>query len=225
MFAGVSASSQWQTFLLYLKQAPFGEKDVIFGHDIGFYVFSLPMWQALQSFVYGALIAALILAAVMHLIMGGIDFSAKPAPGAQQGAPPRRRPRVSAGDPASPFGRGPRGPTQIPQIDLKLGGRAVAHLSAILAAIFVVVGVGQLFKGWRLLYSTAGAVYGAGYTDVHIRLPLMCVLMGFAFLIAAVLVWNVWRRHQWWPCGHRRLGASPSSSFAASCRRCTSRSS
>ena len=199
VFAGVSASSQWQTFLLYVKQAPFGEKDVIFGHDIGFYVFSLPMWQALQSFVYGALIAALIFAAAMHLIMGGIDFATKPAAGAQQDASRGGDPRFAGGDPASPFGRGPRGPTQIPQFDIKLGGRAVAHLSAILAAIFVVVGVGQLFRGWKLLYSTAGAVYGAGYTDVHIRLPLMWVLMGFAFLIAAVLVWNVWRRHQWWP--------------------------
>ena len=58
VIAGVGASAQWQTFLLYVKQAPFGEKDVIFGHDIGFYVFSLPMWQTLQSFVFGALVAS-----------------------------------------------------------------------------------------------------------------------------------------------------------------------
>jgi uncharacterized membrane protein (UPF0182 family) len=56
--AGITASSQWQTFLLYVKQAPFGQKDAVFGHDIGFYVFSLPMWQAVQSFVFGALAAS-----------------------------------------------------------------------------------------------------------------------------------------------------------------------
>src|SRR5665811_419760 len=83
--AGVGASAQWQTFLLYLKQAPFGEKDALFGHDIGFYVFSLPMWQALQSFILGALVASLIFAAVMHLVMGGIDYKATPPGGAGHG--------------------------------------------------------------------------------------------------------------------------------------------
>ncbi len=176
LFAGISASTEWQTFLLYFKQAPFGQKDAIFGHDIAFYVFSLPMWQAIQSFVFGALVAALVFAAIVHLIMGGIDYSAK-APG---GAARRRRStRGETGPSDSPFARAQRaGAPQIPQIDIKLGGRAVAHLSGILAAIFVVVGVGQLFRGWSLLYSTAGAIYGAGYTDVHIRLPLTYVTLG-----------------------------------------------
>jgi len=191
LIAASSISSSWQTFLLYLKQVPFGQNDAIFGHDVGFYVFSLPMWQAVQGFVFGALVAALVLTAVMHLIMGGIDFITKPAPGAQQG--PQR-----FTDPRNPLGAA-RTAAQIPQIDLKLGGRAVAHLSAILAAIFIVTGVGQLFRGWKLLYSTAGAVYGAGYTDVHVRLPMMYVLMAVAFALAAVLIWNVWRRRQWWP--------------------------
>ncbi len=175
--------------LLYFNQAPWGEKDPIFGHDISFYVFSVPFWQGILSFVLGALIVSLILAAIIHLIMGGIDIKQKPGKAAPD-----------AGDAGpSPFARAQQAAPQLPQIDLKLGGRAVAHLSALLAAIFVVVGVGQLFKGWNLLYSTAGAVYGAGYTDVHIRLPLTYVTMAIALLLAAVLVWNVWRRHQWWP--------------------------
>ncbi len=200
LLAGWGASAQWQTFLLYVKQAPFGEKDAIFGHDIGFYVFSLPMWQAVQSFVFGALVASLVLAAVMHLVMGGIDYKATPPGAAGRAAGQGVGGAGEAGEPGSPFARAQRvAAPQLPQIDVKLGGRAVAHLSAILAAIFVVVGVGQLFRAWRLLYSTAGTIYGAGYTDVHIRLPLTYVMLGIALLLAAVLVWNIFRRHQWWP--------------------------
>ena len=201
VIAGVGASAQWQTFLLYVKQAPFGEKDVIFGHDIGFYVFSLPMWQTLQSFVFGALVASLVFAAIMHLVMGGIDYKATPPGGAGHGGAGHGAGGAGeAGEPASPFARAQRAAApQLPQIDVKLGGRAVAHLSGILAAIFVVVGVGQLFRAWRLLYSTAGAIYGAGYTDVHIRLPLTYVTLVIALLLAAALVWNICRRHQWWP--------------------------
>ena len=192
--AGGSASAGWQTFLLYFKQSPFGAKDAVFGHDIAFYVFSLPMWQAVQTFIFGALVVALVFAAIVHLIMGGIDYKTT-APGAgKQGA------GHEDAEAPSPFARAQRAAApNIPQVDIRLGGRAVAHLSAILAAIFVVVGVGQLFRGWGLLYSTAGAIYGAGYTDVHIRLPLTRVTMVIAFAIAAVLIWNVWRRRQWWP--------------------------
>jgi len=200
LFAGISASTQWQTFLLYFKQAPFGQKDAIFGHDIAFYVFSLPMWQSIQSFVLGALVAALVFAAIVHLIMGGIDYSAKAPAGASGAGGPGAGGAGETGPSNSPFARAQRaGAPQMPQIDIKLGGRAVAHLSGILAAIFVVVGAGQLFRGWGLLYSTAGAIYGAGYTDVHIRLPLTYVALAIALLLAAVLVWNIWRRHQWWP--------------------------
>ncbi|HEX5640784.1 MAG TPA: UPF0182 family protein [Thermoleophilia bacterium] len=186
--AGVAASGSWQRVLLYFNQVAWGEKDAQFGRDISFYVFSSPFWQGVLSLVMAALIAALVLAAIVHLIMGGIELKQKPG-----------RPAADAETGPSPFARAQQAAPQIPQVDIKLGGRAVAHLSALLAAIFVVVGIGQLFKAWDLLYSTAGAIYGAAYTDVVIRLPMTRVTMVIAFILAAVLVWNIWRRHQWWP--------------------------
>jgi hypothetical protein len=183
--AAVSASGSWQEVLLYLNQSPWGAEDAQFGRDISFFVFSMPFWQSVLTFVMAALIAALVLAAIVHLIMGGIELKQKPAKNAGETA-------------SSAFPRGQQTP-QIPQVDLKLGGRAVAHLSALLAAIFIVVGIGQLFKAWDLVYSTAGAIYGAAYTDVVVRLPMARVTMVVAFVLAAVLLWNVWRRRQWWP--------------------------
>jgi len=193
--AAVSASGAWQTFLLYFNQVQWGETDPVFGRDISFYVFSIPAWQSVLDFAMGALIVSLVLAGIVHLIMGGIDFKQKiPGASGAGGA------GTENGGQGSPFARAQRAAApQLPQIDVRLGGRAVAHLSAILAAVFVVVGVGQLFKGWSLLYSTAGAIYGAAYTDVVVRLPLTRVTMVMAFILAAVLLWNMRRRHQWWP--------------------------
>ena len=189
LVAGVASSAGWQRMLLYFNQTQWGEKDAVFGRDVAFFVFSMPFWQGVLSFLLAALIVSLVLAAVVHLIMGGIEVRQKP--GKATGAAGETGP--------SPFTRAQQAAPQLPQIDLKLGGRAVAHLSALLAAVFVVVGIGQLFRGWNLLYSTAGAIYGAAYTDVHIRLPLTYVTMAIALLLAAVLVWNIWRRRQWWP--------------------------
>ncbi len=195
--AAVAASGSWQTFLLYFNQVEWGDKDAIFGRDLSFYVFAVPAWQSVLDFTLAALVASLIFAGVVHLIMGGIDLKQTGAAGAagSGGA-------GGAGESgkSSPFARAQQAAApQLPQVDIKLGGRAVAHLSAILAAIFIVVGIGQLFKGWSLLYSTAGAIYGAAYTDVVVRLPLTRVTMVIAFILAAVLLWNMRRRHQWWP--------------------------
>ncbi len=88
VLAGLSASSQWQTFLLFFKQVPFGQKDAIFGHDISFYVFSVPMWQTVQTFVFGALVTSLVFAAVVHFIMGGIEYSATMPAGPGAGGEP-----------------------------------------------------------------------------------------------------------------------------------------
>ena len=42
LFAGIAAS-QWLNLLSYLEREPFGQVEPIFGRDIGFYVFELPM--------------------------------------------------------------------------------------------------------------------------------------------------------------------------------------
>jgi uncharacterized membrane protein (UPF0182 family) len=61
------------------------------------------------------------------------------------------------------------------------GGRVSAHrfFGFPLAAISVVVAWGQYLKIYHLLYSRWGVVTGAGWTDVHVRLP--------AYLIAAAV--------------------------------------
>ena len=51
IFAGVAASSAWMTFRKALDATAFGVDDPLFGHDLGFYVFSVPAWHAVQNFV------------------------------------------------------------------------------------------------------------------------------------------------------------------------------
>ena len=183
VIAGLAASTAWLTFQRYLNGTEFGVDDPVFGRDVGFYVFSVPAWHALQGFVLAAVLVALVLTALMHLALGGIEYRVK-APGAGESPPPT---------PTHP------GASMRSQVDVDLSGRAIAHLSALLGAVFALVGIGQLFRAWGLLYSTAGASYGASYTDVVVRLPLTRVTMVLAFAIAAVLVWNVWTRRRWWP--------------------------
>src|SRR5206468_5291559 len=43
-----------------------------------------------------------------------------------------------------------------------------------------------------LMISNNGVVFGAAYTDVHLRLPLLMALAGAALLGAALCAFNIW---------------------------------
>jgi uncharacterized membrane protein (UPF0182 family) len=72
IFAGVSATGKWRTFLLWSNREDFGKADPYFGKDIGFYVFSLPWLHFLVDFTMTAVFIALLLAAAVHYLYGGI---------------------------------------------------------------------------------------------------------------------------------------------------------
>ncbi len=180
LIAGWVASRSWLTFVNAFYGVPFDGNDPIFGHNIGFYVFTIPAWHAVQSFVFAALMVALVLSAGIHLALGG-DISAM-AQQQQRGS-----------------GRGPVPRLPRPQIGFKLPKRSVSHLSVLLAVVFVLIGVGQLFKAWDYLSQPSGVVFGVGYTDAVARIPAARILMGVAFVIAAILIWNAFRRVKWWP--------------------------
>ena len=77
VFGGMAAAGQWQTALAFLNREDFGKEDPTFGMDIGFFVFTMPMLQFIASFVTMALVLALIAAALMHYIDGGVQLAPK----------------------------------------------------------------------------------------------------------------------------------------------------
>lgn len=59
--AGIESMDEWKTVLTFIHGGEFGTKDVIFGNDIGFYVFSMPFFMFLQTWVFGLLSNILLL--------------------------------------------------------------------------------------------------------------------------------------------------------------------
>ncbi|MDN5768351.1 MAG: UPF0182 family protein [Humibacillus sp.] len=71
-FAGLSAATQWDTFLLWRNGGPFGSVDPEFGLDLGFFVFTLPWINFVVGFLTMILVLGLITAAFTHYLYGGI---------------------------------------------------------------------------------------------------------------------------------------------------------
>lgn len=67
------------------------------------------------------------------------------------------------------------------------------HLSALLALILVVKAWGYWFDRYDLMYRGV-SFPGAGYTDIHVRLPMLYILLPLAILAALAAGINIWRR-------------------------------
>lgn len=68
------------------------------------------------------------------------------------------------------------------------------HLSLIGAAIAIMKAVGYLLAKWHLVTSSNGYVQGAGYTDIHARIPALTILFYLSIGSALILLANVRRR-------------------------------
>jgi uncharacterized protein len=72
--------------------------------------------------------------------------------------------------------------------------RARRHLLILVAALLIVKAAGYYLDAFELLYSSTGAAFGAGYTDIHARLPALRILAVGAVVVAALCVAQVYRQ-------------------------------
>jgi len=78
-----------------------------------------------------------------------------------------------------------------PRVDL----RVIAHLSVILAAMALVRSAGYFYVDrFDLVFAKDAYVNGAGYTDVHVRLPAIELLAVVALAVFVLMVFNVYQR-------------------------------
>ena len=76
-FAGTAGTRFWQQWLLFRNSTDFGQVDPQFGLDISFFAFKLPMYKALIGWGISTIVLAIIAAAAVHYIYGGIRTQVK----------------------------------------------------------------------------------------------------------------------------------------------------
>ena len=73
----------------------------------------------------------------------------------------------------------------------RVSPRVKAHLSVIGAGIALMKAAGYVIAKWELVNSTNAFVQGAGYTDVHARMPALTILFFLSMAAALILLANV----------------------------------
>ncbi len=171
---GIAVSSEWFVWLQYFRQVPFNLTEPIFMQDVSFYVFSLPFLLSILGYVMLVIVATTILVAIDYfqpIISGWFDQSKlSMVKDPNTGVPAYRA------DFRSSF--------------KKLKKNALRHVTVLGSLIFLLISGKHYLTRYSIMYSEKGIVVGAGYTDVNVFLPIIKLLMVFAFLI--VILFYIW---------------------------------
>ncbi|MFC1741499.1 UPF0182 family protein [Nanoarchaeota archaeon] len=170
LFIGISASGAWMKVLQYMNQSTFNLADPILGKDAAFYVFTFPLYLAIWRFLFAVLIITTIMVVLYYLHQFLVSmFAAR-----------RVDPNTNVVYKTVDWKQ-----------ELKKIRRAgMVHMAILGSLVFVLLAIKNYLERFSVMYSEAGIVVGAGYTDVYIFLPVVKMLMVLALITAAVFyVW------------------------------------
>ncbi|MCC7201918.1 MAG: UPF0182 family protein [Nitrospirae bacterium] len=162
-FTGLAGAGNWDTALKYFNATPFGVKDPIFGRDIAFYFFNLPLIQALAGLGFWLIIVSLLGAAASYVLRGAIAFN---------------YPGPAAGIMRSLFLDKPA------KVHLSI---LIAMFFVLTAFKIYSVRIPDL------LYSSAGPFTGARFTDIHAMLPFLKLLIFVSLVAAVLVIINIYK--------------------------------
>jgi len=63
-------SKQWAVVLQYFHSTPFNSTEPLFGRDISFYIFALPLWELLELWLFGLFLYGFMAIALTYLLSG-----------------------------------------------------------------------------------------------------------------------------------------------------------
>ncbi len=175
LMVAAAMGNSWETVLKYLNYSGFAASDPVFGMDISFYVFTLPLYSLVLNFLLAVFIMSAVFAAITYIlhtkgfriVMEETDTDENP----------------------SPFGWSGSG-----RMNVKWSvswRRFLPQLSVLLFLIFVIIAAKMWIARYGLLLSSGATVFGAGYTEISVSLPLFAALSVTSFLISILFLANI----------------------------------
>ena len=170
-FFGLAGGDEWDMLLRWVNQVPFGATDPVFGRDIGFYFFTLPVLEFVRGWLLVALIVIAIGVVTLYFTRGVIGV----ATGTLASADIRVAGRTA----------------------LALARPARAHLSILGGLFLALIASGYLLDQFELLFRQETVLVGAGYTSINARLPALTILTVLVGIAALACFANAFRGTLW----------------------------
>lgn len=197
LLVGLTAgASTWMDFRQFANTTSFGLKDPLFHLDISFYVFKLAFLTKANNIVLGIVVGVVIIT----LLYYGILMTVR-TPDMFEWEPEEPEGPETSGENAIPFTRKYRKkPSEKRTLDLnndnmiQLLHIASGKLTLLGIVFYLMVAMDFLMRQFDLLHVHTGAVYGAGFTDVNVKLWVYRLIMVLSIVGAVTLCHHMHRK-------------------------------
>lgn len=197
LLVGLTAgASTWMDFRQFANATSFGLKDPLFHLDISFYVFKLAFLTKANNIVLGIVVGVVIIT----LLYYGILMTVR-TPDVFEREPEEPEGPETPGENAIPFTRKYRKkPSEKRTLDLNNSNMSqLLHIASgkltLLGIVFyLMVAMDFLMRQFDLLHVHTGAVYGAGFTDVNVKLWVYRLIMVLSIVGAVTLCHHMHRK-------------------------------
>ncbi len=163
----LSASNNWLQWLSALNAVPFGDKDVLFGRDVAFYVFQMPVLDMVRQQALVLAVLALGASGFLYLLSGNIVME------------PRH------------------GVAFWPRLNLASTARRHLSLLLALLLALMAWGTWLELPRTLITGAVTNVVFGASYTDVYARVPFLRVSLVVMSLASLLSFWQAFAPQRW----------------------------
>lgn len=197
LLVGLTAgASTWMDFRQFANATSFGLKDPLFHLDISFYVFKLAFLTKANNIVLGIVVGVVIIT----LLYYGILITVR-TPDMFEWEPEEPEGPETSGENTIPFTRKYRNkPSEKRTLDLNNSNMiqllhiASGKLTLLGIVFYLMVAMDFLMRQFDLLHVHTGAVYGAGFTDVNVKLWVYRLIMVLSIVGAVTLCHHMHRK-------------------------------
>ena len=197
LLVGLTAgASTWMDFRQFANATSFGLKDPLFHLDISFYVFKLAFLTKANNIVLGIVVGVVIITLLYYGILITVC-----TPDMFEWEPEEPEGPETSGENAIPFTRKYRKkPSEKRTLDLNNSNMiqllhiASGKLTLLGIVFYLMVAMDFLMRQFDLLHVHTGAVYGAGFTDVNVKLWVYRLIMVLSIVGAVTLCHHMHRK-------------------------------
>ncbi len=162
------AKDNWYLILQFINGVDFNAVDPVFGKDISFYVFRMPLYQFLVSMALSVVVLLILLTVIIYLIIAAkSSFN-----------------RMNF--------RNLRGILHVLKNGfIQFAGKALAML---ISLYMLLLAVSYYLDSFLVMFNESGVVYGPGYTDVNVNVPILRIMAVISAVSALVVAYAVQKR-------------------------------
>jgi uncharacterized membrane protein (UPF0182 family) len=167
LLVALVGASQWLGWLNYFHASDFGTTDPLFGRDVSYYVFDLPIYQLVRQQALGTTVICLLGCAVLYLFSGSFVMEGRP------------------------------GAAAWPRLRFTPAARIHLSVLVAIVLLLLAWGAALEVPSTLVSPNTARVAFGASYADVYGRIPFMRATMVVLVIGAGLALWYGFGRRSW----------------------------